>query len=349
MKLTQTLLALPLFLACVPAQAEEAPRALYRAGKSTVMPSTDTYWDYIKFQPGTPLLFMARVEDGLTVFDVDRNKVVRHLPDTRGANGPVILPQFNRGYIAMTDGSMLVLDLRKLEIIDRLKLDPEALNSGIFDPATGRIHMISQENENGATWYTLDAATGRRISKTHFPFHKMDDPATDGAGNIYAPARLDDIVLHLDATTLEEKARWSVGCNVSKVRYQASTNRIIGACLGDNPVMFALDPATGKVTARVPVGRGLDGLAIDEARHRIVTSNGVDGTLTVIAQDGPDAYRFLGQVNTRNNARMMEIDRRTGVLYVVNSDSTHLPDPATGRLRRYHHPDTYYIQAWTPD
>ena len=37
----------------------------------------------------------------------------------------------------------------------------------------------------------------------------------------------------LDSRTLAEKTRWQVDCNVSKVRYQAHTNRILAACGGD--------------------------------------------------------------------------------------------------------------------
>lgn len=53
-------------------------------------------------------------------------------------------------------------------------------------------------------------------------------------------------------------------------------------------MFIALDPADGRVTVTLPIGRGVDGMVHDEARHLLITANGVDCTLSVIRQDGPD-------------------------------------------------------------
>src|SRR3546814_4746924 len=71
--------------------------------------------------------------------------------------------------------------------------------------------MITGTRPAEATWFTLDAASGKLLSTTRFPFRKMDDPAADGKGHLYAPARLDGVVLKLDSRTLKEEARWDVG------------------------------------------------------------------------------------------------------------------------------------------
>jgi hypothetical protein len=179
-----------------------------------------------------------------------------------------------------------------------------------------------------------------------FPFKKMDDPAVDGAGTIYAPARYDNLILKLDSKTLEESSRWSTECNVAKTRWQASTKRILGACKGE-PLFFSLDPATGKTTARIPIGKGIDGLGIDVKRQRIVASND-DGTLTVIQQKGPDDYELLGTVSTRVGARMMYMDERNGNLYVVNADSTTGKPGASGQVSEVFHPDSFVVLTYQP-
>src|SRR3546814_9863995 len=51
------------------------PVLLYVKTASVTLPSTDTGWDYVKFEPGSARLFMARLDDGLTLFDVDREAV----------------------------------------------------------------------------------------------------------------------------------------------------------------------------------------------------------------------------------------------------------------------------------
>lgn len=322
---------------------------LYTLERTATLPSTDTDWDYIKMEPKGNRLFMARDKDGLTVFDVDTNAVIATVGNSIGANGPLLLPEYDRGYVAMTDGSLLSFELKSLKPIARLSLDAQGgLNSAIHDPATKRIHAIVGTRPKESTWYTLDAATGKLLGKTFFPFRKMDDPAVDGRGRLFAPARRDKLIVVLDSNTLAETARWPVECNVSKIRYQAHTDRILAACVGDTPMFFALNPQTGSTVARVAIGRGMDGFVIDEQRHRIVTSNGADGTLTVIRQDGPDSYALLGNVSTRIGARMMHMDERTGRLFVVNADYTSGPPDASGDTSWTYHPDSFVVLTYRP-
>jgi hypothetical protein len=325
------------------AQAAESS-LLYKVTASVTLPSTDTWWDYIKMEPNSPRLFMARVKDGLTVFDVDTGKALATVENSTGANGPLLLPEYKRGYVAMTDGSVLIFDLKTLKPIERRPLASDGgLNSGVYDPATKQIHMITGSRPAESTWFTLDAATGKLLKTTKFPFRKMDDPAVDGAGNLYAPARYDHILLKLDARTLQETARWQIGCNISKARWQPSTKRIIGTCVDDKSLVFSVDPATGKVTAEAKVGNLLDGMGIDEQRSRIVTSSN-DGTLSVVAQKGPDKLELLGTVSTRPGARMSFLDQRNGNVYVVAADYTLLP----GQTDETFHPDTFVLLTYKP-
>lgn len=329
------------------AQADDAG-LLYKFESSVTLPSTEIGWDYIKMQPGTSRLFLARDADGLTVFDVDQGKVVTTVKNSKGANGPLLLPEYNRGYVANTDGSLLSFDLKTLEPIERLQLDKEGgLNSGVHDPATKQIHFIDSSRPAQSHWYTLDAATGKLLKTTTFPFRKMDDPAVDGAGNIYAPARRDKLILKLDSKTLKETARWNVPCNISKTRWQASTKRILAACVADTPQFFSFDPATGKVTDSVPIGPLLDGIGIDEKRKRIVTSSN-EGTLSVIEQKGADQYELLGTVTTRVEARMSFLDQRNGNVYLVTADSTYGKPDAKGDATQVYHPNSFVLLTYKP-
>ncbi|WP_077148849.1 YncE family protein [Sphingopyxis sp. KK2] len=332
-----------------PATAQQADPALpYVMADSVTLPSGDTGWDYVKFEPGGARLFMGRLKDGLTVYDVDQGKAVTTVENSVGANGPVLLPKYGRGYVAMDDGSLLSFDLKTLKVIARTRLaDDGGLNSGSLDPATGQLHMITGTRPKEATWFSIDAATGKLLRTTRFPFRKMDDPAADGKGHLYAPARLDGLVLKLDSTTLKEQARWDVGCNVSKMKYLAATNRLLGACTGDRPAVFLMDPADGRILSRVTIGKGLDALAYDEERERIVSSN-YEGSMSVVRREG-DTLTLVATVRTSFGARMMDIDHRTGRLYLVNADSTDLPAKDGGEEVTVYHPDSFRVETWQPN
>lgn len=333
------------------AMAASAPDGglLYTLSDVTTLPSTDTDWDYAKLEPGTSRLFIARDKDGLTVFDVDRKTVLATVGNSVGANGPLLIPQHGRGYSAMTDGSLLSFDLGTLAPVARLELSKESgLNSAVYDAPTARIHAITATGKTHSTWFTLDAATGKLLETRRFPFRKMDDPANDGKGYLFAPVRYDRLILKLDGKTLDEQARWPMPCNVSKVRFQPQTNRLLAACTGEDPRFLAIDADNGKVVASLPIGRGIDGFAVDDARGRIVTSNGVDANLTVIGQDGPDGYKLLGTIGTRANARMMTMDDRNGRLYVVTADSTLRAVEGQADPDEHYHPDSFVVLQYAP-
>jgi len=330
------------------AAQETAPELPYTMVASVSLPSTDTGWDYVKFEPGSSRLFMGRLKDGLTVYDVERGAAIKTMEDSVGANGPVLLPKYNRGYVAMDDGSLLSFDLQTLKVIARTKLANDGgLNSGSLDPATGRLHIITGTRPKEATWFSIDAATGKLLATTRFPFRKMDDPAADGKGNLFAPARLDGLVLKLDSRTLKEQARWDVGCNVSKMKYLAATNRLLGACTGDKPAVFLMDPASGTVLSRVAIGKGLDALAYDEARERIVSSN-YEGSMTVVRREG-DTLHLVATVRTQFGARMMDMDHRDGRIYLVNADSTDFPGKDGGEEVTRYHPNSFRVETWQPN
>src|SRR3546814_7335309 len=100
------------------------------------------------------------------------------------------------------------------------------------------------------------------------------------------------------------------------MKYLAKTDQLLGACVGDKPSVFLLDPATGTVSARVAIGKGLDALAIDAARGRIVTSNH-EGTMTVIGWDGASALRHVATIRTRSEEHKSELQSLMRISYAV--------------------------------
>jgi DNA-binding beta-propeller fold protein YncE len=348
MKLTHLLLALPVALATVPAMAA-AP--LYLLESARTLPSTDTDWDYIKLEPNSNRLFIARRKDGLTVYDIKTGKALSTVANTAGANGPLLLPALNRGYVVTTDGAIVVFELKSLKVIDRVQLTTgTGLNTVSYDPSSKKLQAIMAVQTSEITWYTLDPLTGKMLSKTVFPFRKMDEPAPDGKGSLFAGARYDKIMLRLDSQSLKESTRWNINCEqVVAVDYQAHHDRLLIGCRGDKPVFIVLDATTGRQIASIPIGKGIDGMVVDEKRGRIITSNGGDSSLTVIKQDGPDSYRLLGNVQTRPQARTMQIDERTGKIYLVNADMTTPAPSADGKAApTYFHPDSFTVLTYKP-
>jgi hypothetical protein len=77
---------------------------LYTLENATTLPSTNTGWDYVSLDSATGRLFMDRRVDGLTVFDINEHSATA-VENSRGANGALLVPEFNRVYVACTDGT----------------------------------------------------------------------------------------------------------------------------------------------------------------------------------------------------------------------------------------------------
>src|SRR3546814_9711740 len=78
-------------------------------------------------------------------------------------------------------------------------------------------------------------------------------------------------------------------------------------------------------------------------------SSNHEGTMTVIGWDGADALRHLATIRTSPGARMMDIDHRSGRLYLVNADATEFPGKDGGVGITRYHPDSFRVDTWQPN
>jgi len=98
--------------------------------------------------------------------------------------------------------------------------------------------------------------------------------------------------------------------------------------------MAVSDYESGKVVATVPIGTGVDGAGYDPAAGDAFASN-ADGTLTVIHQDGPDAYHVVENVQTAQGSRNMGLDPTTHQIFIVGAKFGPVPaEPTPENPRR---------------
>jgi DNA-binding beta-propeller fold protein YncE len=79
--------------------------------------------------------------------------------------------------------------------------------------------------------------------------------------------------------------------------------------------------------ARVAIGDGPDAVVYDRDLGFVFSSNGIDGTLTVIHQDTPDQYRVVATVQTERSARTMALDPATHTIYLAAARLGDTPAP----------------------
>lgn len=77
--------------------------------------------------------------------------------------------------------------------------------------------------------------------------------------------------------------------------------------------------ATGTVVTTLPIGQGVDGAAFDPATGDAFFAN-IDGTLTIIHEDTPDAYHVAQTLPTIERGRNMGLDPLTHQVFVVGAN-----------------------------
>jgi YVTN family beta-propeller protein len=304
-------------------------------------------WDYLALEPSGARLFVSRA-DHVDVVETVSGKLTAAIANTAGVHGIAFAPALKRGFTSNgRSNSVTVFELDTLRLIQEVPVSGMKPDAILYEPRQN--HIITANGES-ANLSVLDAGTLQVAATVPLP-GPPEFMATDGAGTVFVnietePGKL----VAVDAKSLAVKSTWTLtGCaNPTGLALDATNHRLFSVC--ENQVMAVTDSATGKQVARVVIGRGPDAAAFDSDLGLVFSSNGMDGTLTVIHEETPDQYRVLATVTTQVSARTMVLDPATHKIYLAAAKLGDTP-PATDERphpRPSVIPDTFLILVAQP-
>jgi DNA-binding beta-propeller fold protein YncE len=140
----------------------------------------------------------------------------------------------------------------------------------------------------------------------------------DGKGHVFVNLMDKNEVAEFDASNLRVLNRWSLapGQRPTGLAMDRERRRLFSTC-GASQTMVVLDADSGTVLARLPIGPGCDGCAFDQARGLAYSSNGGDGTLTVVREESPGKYAVAATIPTQASARTIALDPQTHRIYLA--------------------------------
>src|SRR5206468_4379890 len=110
-----------------------------------------------------------------------------------------------------------------------------------------------------------------------------------------------------------------------------------------NKAMAVTDIGTLKVVATPQIGPGTDGAGFDPGLGLAFSSNGGDGTLSIIKQVN-GKFETVDTVQTERGARTMTVDAKNHRLYLLAAEYGPAPEAQAGkRVRPPILPDTFHI------
>ncbi|MGA2172695.1 MAG: hypothetical protein ABSG82_06760 [Sedimentisphaerales bacterium] len=167
---------------------------------------------------------------------------------------------------------------------------------------------------------------------------------SDEKGQVFVNIEDKNEIAVIDAEKLTVTNHWSIApCeSPSGLAIDLKNKRLFSAC--SNGKMAITDYATGKVIATPAIGKGPDGADFDPEKGLAFSSNGQDGTLTVIKEEPAGQFKVVENVATAPMARTMTLDTKTHRIYLVTAKlKPPAPGEQTGGRRRNFEPDSFEL------
>jgi YVTN family beta-propeller protein len=282
----------------------------------------DGGWDYLTFDAAARRLYITR-GNRVTVLDGDTGKVVGEIPNLSGVHGVALAPDLGRGFISNgRSDSVTVFDTKDLKVLAEVKSTGQNPDAIIYDPASRRVFAFNGRSGNVTV---IDAASGK-VAATIPVGGKLEFAASDRKGMVFVNVEDKNEVVAIDAAKATVARRWPLtGCEEpSGMAIDAAHQRLVVGC--GNQTALIVDSASGRVVAKLPIGKGVDANGFDPGTGLAFASCG-DGTLTVIHEDTPDRWTVVAKVPTRPRARTMALDEKTHDVYLATAEFGPAPAP----------------------
>ena len=273
-------------------------------------------WDYLAVQPNSNRLFVSHATQ-VNVIDKTTGDSIGVIPNTTGIHGITFVPALNKGYT--TNGktnSSTVFNLNTLEVTGSIATG-EKPDFIFYDESIKRVVICNGKSKDLSF---IDPETDKVVA-TVAVGGAPETAVSDGAGKIFVNLEDKSEIVAIDTKTLTVLAHWPIapGEAPTGLAIDRKTKRLFAAC-GDNKLLIVVNAETGAVVTNLPIGGGCDGDAFDPATKNIYTTNGSDGTITVIHEESADKFVVVENVETKRGARTIALDEKTHLLYAPTAE-----------------------------
>jgi len=296
----------------------------YHREHRVTLPGSANSWGFAGLDPTRPYLFVARRENGLSVFDVKQQRLVETVAHSEGANGVVFVPEVDRVFVLNTDGSLSVVQLSTLKPLKRIPVAQSNLNSAVYEPTSGKVIIVSGRRADRSTLFEFDPKQERITGSHELAVKKIDPLLIKGDGSFFLPMRDEGKVARYSASTFAVLDTWQFAdCpKPSALAQDVQHQRLFVACRGEAPVLIVADRETGEVKAKLPITRDVNALAYDEKHQRLLIPSGVDASLMLVDQLDADHYAVRASVSTLPMAYNMAFDPQSQRVFLPAMDFT---------------------------
>jgi len=283
-------------------------------------------WDYLLADPSAHLLYVthgARVE----VLDTNTGKPAGAITGLKATHGIALNPDAQEGYISDGGANAIVVFNRKtfatLATV-AAGVNPDGI---VFEPVTKTVWAF---NGRSSSVTVMDANTHMVVATIALP-GKPEFPQADGKGHVFDNIEDKNEIVELDAKTKRLVGTWPLDhCDSpSGLAIDRTGHRLFSVC--DGNAMAVIDASSGRQLATATIGDGPDAAGFDAKDQFAFSSNGSDGTLSVV--DAAHHYATLQSLPTQKGARTMAYDESTDRIYLVTAQLGPRAEPTAANPR----------------
>ena len=300
-------------------------------------------WDFLEVDPGSQRLYVTRGTHVL-VLDLESEKVVGEIPDTPGVHGIAFVADLSRGFTSNgSDSSVTAFDTKTLKTLGKIKANgrPDII---YFEPVSRRVFTFNH-GTNDTT--AIDPDEMKAVGALELG-GVPELAVSDEKGHIFVNMENTSEIVEFDARTLKILNRYPLapGEEPTGLAFDREHRRLFSTCANRKLVVMNAD--SGKVVQTLEIGPGPDGCVFDAKRNLIFSSNGGDGTVSVIREEEPGKFEVVKTIKTQVSAKTIALDPRTHRLYLSAATPDTAPAPVDAarpktKARRRYVPGSFVV------
>jgi DNA-binding beta-propeller fold protein YncE len=269
----------------------------------------DQDWDYIKADPDHRRLYVSHGSK-VEVLDLDSQKPVGSILDTKGVHGIALAPEAGLGYTSNGDeNTSSRFELASLKVLGKTKVgggDPDGI---IYDPATKR---ILTHNGDGKSVTAIESATGE-VAGTVDLGGGPEYGVADGQGHEFVNLEHEGKLVKLDTRKLKVLKSYPMHAEGLCSMAWDGKDRLFIGCRDHQ--FLVVNAKNGKVVFKGSLADHVDASVFDPESGNIYNSCG-EGVISVFHQDSADSYRKLEDIRTLEGAKTMAYDPKTHSMFL---------------------------------
>jgi len=296
-------------------------------------------WDYLLSDDAANRLYVTH-NSKVEVLDTSTGKLVGAVTGLKSTHGVALNSDGKTGYISDGAGNAIVV-FNRADLSVTATVPAGTNPDGItFEPATKTVWAFNGRSKNVSV---MDTGTNTIVDTIALP-GKPEFPQADERGSMFVNIEDKNEIIKFDAKSRKAIATWPLeGCDSpSGMAIDRVGHRLFSVC--DGGKMAIVNYETGKLLGLASIGTSPDAAGFDPKHGVVLSSNGGDGTLTIVDATKP-VFPTLQTLRTAKAARTMALDVATGRVYVVTAQFGPAPAPteAMPRPRPTVLPDSFEV------